>query len=162
MTKRGSWVLSIVSAGLMAFVTPVQASLVTNGGFETGDFAGWSQTGDTTFNGVQCPGPDPSVYEGNCSAFFGPSFSVGGIEQTIGTEFRHFRIARFGVGGVADPMGDRIADRVEIAAPEPIVIQQVRIAERLHPRRTRTMALRAIGAEHCRAGIVCIGGQLRI
>lgn len=83
MTKRGSWVLSIVSAGLMAFVTPVQASLVTNGGFETGDFAGWSQTGDTTFNGVQCPGPDPSVYEGNCSAFFGPSFSVGGIEQTI-------------------------------------------------------------------------------
>lgn len=83
MTKYNSWVVSIAVAGLTAFVTPVQASRVTNGGFETGDFTGWSQTGDTTFNGVQCPGPDPSVYEGHCSAFFGPISSVGGIEQII-------------------------------------------------------------------------------
>src|SRR5437016_2266773 len=61
------------------------ASLVTNGGFETGDFTGWTQTGNSTFNGVQSPGPGPSVREGNSSAFFGPVGSVGGISQTLTT-----------------------------------------------------------------------------
>jgi hypothetical protein len=37
-----------------------------------GDFTGWTGTGNTTFNGVQCPGPGPTVFQGNCSAFFGP------------------------------------------------------------------------------------------
>ena len=84
MTKRNSWVMSIVVAGLTAFGSAAQAgpNLVTNGGFETRDFTGWTGTGDTTFNGVQCPGSDPSVYEGNCSAFFG-SFQSAGIEQVI-------------------------------------------------------------------------------
>ena len=54
-----------------------------NGGFETGDFTGWTQTGNTVFNGVQCPGPGPTVFEGNCSAFFGPVGSLGGISQTV-------------------------------------------------------------------------------
>ena len=82
MTKRDSWAMGIVLAGLMAFGAPVQASLVTNGGFETGDFSNWTEIGDTSFNGVQCPGSNPSVYAGSCSAFFGP-FAVGGIEQNI-------------------------------------------------------------------------------
>jgi hypothetical protein len=85
MTKRGSWVVGIVLAGLTAFVAPARATseLVTNGGFETGDFTGWTGTGDTTFNGVQCSGPGPSVYGGNCSAFFGSPTSASGIEQVI-------------------------------------------------------------------------------
>ncbi len=83
MTKRSSWVMGIVLAGMTAFAAPVQANLVTNGGFETGDFSGWTETGDMSFNGVQCPGPDASVYTGDCSAFFGPIFAVGGIEQII-------------------------------------------------------------------------------
>ena len=60
-------------------------SIVTNGGFETGSFTGWTQTGNTTFNGVQCPGPGPTVHGGNCSAFFGPIGSTGGISQTLVT-----------------------------------------------------------------------------
>lgn len=84
MKTRNSWVMGTVLAVSAAFAAPVQASpeLVTNGGFEMRDFSGWVETGDTSFNGVQCPGPGPGVYEGNCSAFFGP-FSVGGIEQSI-------------------------------------------------------------------------------
>jgi len=65
---------------------PAQAApqpTLVNGGFETGDFTGWTQTGNTTFNGVQCPGPGPSVFQGNCSAFFGPVGSLGGISQVV-------------------------------------------------------------------------------
>lgn len=69
-------------AGLTAFIAPAQANLVTNGGFEAGDFSGWTETGNTSFNFAQCPGSDPSVFEGSCSALFGPS-DVGGIEQVI-------------------------------------------------------------------------------
>ena len=61
------------------------ASIVVNGSFETGTFDGWTETGDTFFNGVQCPGPSPEVSDGNCSAFFGPVGTTGGITQTLPT-----------------------------------------------------------------------------
>lgn len=82
MKKLGLSVAGLVVAAMAAFVAPAQANLVTNGGFETGDLSSWVGTGDTLFNGVQCPGAGPGVYAGNCSAYFGPS-SIGGIEQTI-------------------------------------------------------------------------------
>jgi hypothetical protein len=57
---------------------------IINGGFETGDFTGWTPTGNQDFNGVQCPGPgSPAVFQGNCSAFFGPFGTLGGISQTL-------------------------------------------------------------------------------
>ena len=72
--------LAIAAAGpALAAPQPV----LVNGSFETGDFTGWTQTGNTTFNGVQCPGPGPSVFQGNCSAFFGPIGSLGGISQVV-------------------------------------------------------------------------------
>lgn len=72
-------------AGLMALSAPATANLVTNGGFETGSFSGWTQTGNTTFNGVQCPGAG-LVPQGNCDAFFGPVGTTGGISQSFGTQ----------------------------------------------------------------------------
>jgi hypothetical protein len=85
MKKRGTWLMGIMLAGLAVCAAPVQAgpNLLTNGGFETGTFAGWTGTGDQTFNGVQCPGPSSVVFEGNCSAFFGPVGTTGGISQTV-------------------------------------------------------------------------------
>jgi len=59
------------------------APVLTNGGFETGDFTGWTQTGNSTFNGVECPGAGSGPFQGNCDAFFGPVGSPGGISQTI-------------------------------------------------------------------------------
>ncbi len=77
----------VVAAGFaVAAAAPAHAgpNLVTNGGFETGDFSGWTPTGDSVFNGVQCPGPSSVVFEGNCSAFFGPVGDLGGISQVVG------------------------------------------------------------------------------
>jgi hypothetical protein len=83
---RKRYVGALVAAiGLaVGLAAPVQAApTLTNGGFETGDFTGWTQFGSTSFNGVQCPGSSPVVFQGNCSAFFGPVGTTGGISQVV-------------------------------------------------------------------------------
>jgi hypothetical protein len=66
-------------------------NLVTNGGFETGDFSGWEQFGDTNFTTVYTQGEDLGggdtfpVADGTFSAAFGPGGGLGGITQTIDT-----------------------------------------------------------------------------
>jgi PEP-CTERM motif len=58
-------------------------NIVTNGGFELGNFTGWALSGNIGFTGVQCPGPGLTVREGNCSAFLGSVGSDGTLSQTI-------------------------------------------------------------------------------
>jgi len=76
----------VVAAGFaVAAAAPAHADVV-NGSFETGDFTGWTQTGNTGFSGVECPGaPFAGPGDGNCDAFFGPVGSNGGISQTLST-----------------------------------------------------------------------------
>ena len=59
----------VLCATALVFCNPARADLVTNGGFETGSFSGWTGTGNTVFNGVTCPGPGATVHGGNCAAF---------------------------------------------------------------------------------------------
>lgn len=74
----------MVALGLTLGTVGSAGAALQNGGFETSNFSGWTGTGDMTFQGVQCPGPQsPTVFQGNCSAFFGPIGSVGGISQTV-------------------------------------------------------------------------------
>lgn len=56
------------------------AGVVTNGDFETGNFTGWTQFGDTTFSGVDTQMPQA----GNFAAYFGNPTS-GGIVQQLAT-----------------------------------------------------------------------------
>jgi hypothetical protein len=74
----------IVVAALMGIicVTPsIGAELVANGGFETGDFTGWSQSGNMGFTGVSTS----AVHSGAYSAFLGPVGSDGFLSQVLTT-----------------------------------------------------------------------------
>ena len=96
MFRQGDRIMANARAGAMGFVGSLvsavglaalagaapAAELVTNGSFETGDFTGWTQFGNTGFTGVDGnPGPG----DGLSAAFFGPIGSIGGITQTLDT-----------------------------------------------------------------------------
>lgn len=71
----------LAAAALLVSVNAyADLELVDNGGFETGDFTGWTQFGDPSFSGVDGSAPQSGVY----AAFFGPS-STGGIFQMLTT-----------------------------------------------------------------------------
>ena len=64
------------------------ANLVQNGSFETGNFSGWTLTGDTAFTGVcsvsTCPGnfaPEDGMY----AAYFGPVGDTVTLSQNLNT-----------------------------------------------------------------------------
>jgi PEP-CTERM motif len=79
----------VAALGLaLAISGPAQAvvNLVTNGSFETGDFSGWTLSGNTGFTGVECPGaPNAGPGDGNCDAFLGPVGSDGRLSQVLNT-----------------------------------------------------------------------------
>ena len=85
MAKLASLVATTIVAAALAGSASAGVNLVNNGSFETGNFNGWTQTGNTGFNGVTCPGPGFQP-DGNCAAFFGPVGSPGGISQTLITD----------------------------------------------------------------------------
>jgi len=72
--------LILVAIALCAVASPAFANLVANPGFETGDFAGWTQSGDTSFSGV-----DGNPQSGTFAAFFGPIGGNGFISQDLAT-----------------------------------------------------------------------------
>ncbi len=65
---------------LHASATPI-TNIVTNGGFETGDFTGWTQSGNTGFTGV-ATGIQNS---GDYGAYFGPVEDLGYLSQSLST-----------------------------------------------------------------------------
>jgi hypothetical protein len=85
--------LGVVAAALAVLAWSPQASAqLVNGGFETGSFSGWTQTGDTSFSGV-----DPlAAQSGGFGAFFGPSV-IGGISQSFATVAGSVYQVRFGL-----------------------------------------------------------------
>ena len=70
--KDGSTSLGTASFGI---------NLLTNGGFETGDFTGWAETGDTNETGVV----NSNAHTGSYAAWFGTMGSIGFLFQTIPT-----------------------------------------------------------------------------
>ncbi len=74
--QSGIWAVA-ACAGL-AVSASVQGQIV-NGDFETGDLTGWTEFGETTYNGVW--GGEP--HGGSFSGYFGPVSSPGGIQQAL-------------------------------------------------------------------------------
>jgi len=77
-TQRQAAALAAITASWL-MTLPAHADVV-NGGFETGTFSGWTQTGDTGFSGVDAF----AARTGSFGAFFGP-LAVGGISQSFAT-----------------------------------------------------------------------------
>jgi hypothetical protein len=78
--------MKYVARGLLALALlcgagPARADLLVNGGFETGNFSGWSQSGTTSFTFVSSSNP----YAGTYAAWLGPVGHFGYLSQTVAT-----------------------------------------------------------------------------
>jgi hypothetical protein len=69
-------------AAAIACATPASATEhVINGGFETGNFTGWTLTGNTGFTGVD----NVTVHSGSFAGSFGQVGSTGSLSQSLST-----------------------------------------------------------------------------
>jgi hypothetical protein len=73
---KGALILAILWG-----TSPAHADYPINGGFETGNFSGWSQSGNTSFTFVSANAP----HSGNYAAWLGPRGSLGYLSQTVAT-----------------------------------------------------------------------------
>jgi hypothetical protein len=78
--------MKCVARGILALVLAwgagqARADYLVNGGFETGNFSGWSQSGNTAFTFVSSSNPK----SGSFSAWLGPVGSLGFLSQTVAT-----------------------------------------------------------------------------
>ncbi|MFT3821450.1 MAG: PEP-CTERM sorting domain-containing protein [Rubrivivax sp.] len=80
MNLKTSMIGLATAAGLLLGL-PAQASLVSNGGFETGDFSGWTVTGTQDFSGVDASAAHGGLY----GAYFGEDAPGNRISQTLAT-----------------------------------------------------------------------------
>jgi hypothetical protein len=79
---RGKLAVAAATLLLSAQAVSAQAAnLVINGGFETGDFSGWTLTGNTADSNVSTDLPSFGQY----AADFGASGTLGGVTQTLNT-----------------------------------------------------------------------------
>jgi hypothetical protein len=85
--KLSTSIDDIYGNALAAFTATLStsANLVTNGGFETGNFNGWTQSGDTSSTGVAGTFDGTAPHSGSFHAHFGPTGGLGFIAQTLST-----------------------------------------------------------------------------
>ena len=102
MQKRiPRWVALCLAFAFWLAAGSARADIVTNGGFETGDFTGWTSFGDVGYTGV-----DTGLqYQGTYAAFFGSSDGTSGIDQVFSTTVGERYLVEFWLQSEADING---------------------------------------------------------
>jgi autotransporter-associated beta strand protein len=85
LTRKPKILLALVAAAVVFLAHPAKANLITNGGFETGDFTGWTQSGNTGHTGVDSTFFHIPPHSGAHHAYFGPVGDHGFITQILAT-----------------------------------------------------------------------------
>jgi len=96
-----AFVVTAASAWGQSVCDGVVGNLVTNCGFETGDFSGWTFTGSTSTNGVTNFMP----HSGTFAAFLGQERSDGSLAQNVGTNATLYDLSFY-----LDNLGDATND----------------------------------------------------
>jgi len=115
--------LALTAVAALSVAYPAKANLVTNGGFETGDFTGWTQGGDTGFDGVRGQFTGINPHSGSFQALL--SVSTGSsisqmLALTVGTTYTvDFWLANndFGATSFAASLGGVTGFSVTNAGP---------------------------------------------
>jgi hypothetical protein len=99
-------ILMVALTSVLLFTGVASANLIVNGGFETGDFTGWTLTGNTGFTGVSAGNPNSGIY----AAFLGSVGSDGYMLQsasfsTIVGEVYNVNFWLFSDGGIPNDFG---------------------------------------------------------
>jgi|ERR1019366_1767957 hypothetical protein len=81
MASSPAWSTSSICDGVLG-------NVVTNCGFETGDFTGWTLGGDTSFMGVS----GSYANSGNFGAYLGPVGADSSLSQFVGGNSTHYEI----------------------------------------------------------------------
>jgi len=92
---------ALLAAGLSASLA-AHANLITNGGFETGDFSGWTTSIDPFWDGVDTAAPQAGAF----AAFFGNPGGTSTISQTLATVAGTSYDIRFWLMAEGDPLGN--------------------------------------------------------
>lgn len=97
MNRLAKMVSAVAAMGLALGISGLaHANLIVNGSFETGDFTGWTLSGNTGFTGVECPGEGfVGPNDGSCDAFLGPVGSDGTLSQSFATLVGRFYTISF-------------------------------------------------------------------
>ncbi len=77
--------VAALSVAALTAAPAAAVNIVTNGSFETGDFSGWTQEGDTSFSFVTDEAAAGGPTDGVFHAAFGPVGALGGILQILST-----------------------------------------------------------------------------
>jgi len=88
---------------------PAQANLVTNGGFETGDFTGWGNGFNAVWDGVDGLAPQ----SGSFAAFFGNPGGISTISQSLSTVAGTLYSISFWLQNEADVTGNAVPNSFE-------------------------------------------------
>jgi hypothetical protein len=104
------------SAGLIV----QDGGLLVNGGFETGDFSGWTQSGNTASTSVTTTNP----HSGNQAASLGPAGSLGFLSQTVMTNPGQAYQLTF---WLAHPYANSVPNEFQVSVGDTLLFDQMNL-----------------------------------